>query len=422
VGDRDDATFPVIRIDDGPRGPGSTLAVAGLVVVALVGLSLLSDARAADEGPDATATAAPPGAGGPVSTSLAPLRLFPPPGALDIGWHNLTVAGSPFAVNIPVEGWTSHGSNAARNGGRLAKGARGTAGGAVIEFWSPDHVYTDPCGQAPSPTIGPLASDLARAIADLPGVEVSGPFDVTVAFGPPVQHLVVEVPDEVACESRSLRLWYDSIAGPRLPVEPGSTILVWIANWTGPSAGAARILVEAETYADASRDLELEVASIVGSMVSNRHAPDPPRLGIDDDARRVTVEQIESICRSATLQMAALESRSGAGSLWLDAATRIADETLAELRAVPPPERDEVALDGLLNLLEPPIDALRQAAAAAARGDARALETLLHEQARLTSEKDWRVSFDSGGWPSLAASLRSCPAANGGQQQRPTAD
>lgn len=405
-------TFPVTRIGHERPGTRLALAVAAIAMVAVVGINLVPDLAVADgRDPSTTSAAAPATVTRPSRTVEPVLRHFPPPGALDTGWHSLTVEGYPFAVRIPAAGWTSRGANVGRSGGRLAKGTRGAPDGAVIDLWSPDHVYTDPCAQRPSPTIGPLAGDLAAAIADLPGVHVAGPFDVTVRFGPPVKHLVLTIPGDVACEPRQLRLWYDGLAGPRLPASPGSTIRVWIANWGGPGYGAGRIFIEAETFAGASREVELEIASIVGSMIPNRQAPEPPHLNVDEEARLATVEQVDAICRAATERLVDLEPGIDDAVAWSDAAVRIADEALAELRSVPPPERDRDTLEWLLDFLEPPIDALRGVRAAAGASDAAGVESLLGEYGRAADEKDWRVSFYSGGWYAMAVSLRSCPVA-----------
>ncbi len=110
----------------------------------------------------------------------------------------------------------------------------------------------------------------------------------------------------------------------------------------------------------------------------------------------------DAICTAATDRFAA-ELSEGSTSLeyvaaWNEAAARISEETLAELRALLAPKADRPHLNEFYSLLEQQTDVLRKAAAAAAAGDRARAEALGWKRVHLTHQKD-----------ALEPDLQGCP-------------
>jgi hypothetical protein len=236
--------------------------------------------------------------------------LFPPAGPLEIRPRHPDQPGEfEFPTNYPhgwgtgyldfsapTSGWRSSGFDDVGNGGgSIMRGEPGTPDGAVITFSRPDHLYADPCAHTLlDPPPGPTVDDLVSALSAIPGTNlVSGPTDVTVQrqrgpVGPGggtwvAKQLVLRVRDDIGCDPEQFYLWADEcvttrVAGdghlgrvclerpdPRPARARGSTITLLILGVVG--GRESRILIDAETYAGATPEVEEEVRGIIDSVV-----------------------------------------------------------------------------------------------------------------------------------------------------------
>jgi len=248
------------------------VAAAGAVVVfaILVGLSLLS---AKNEPTSAAKSLAPTQVASPSLASPSPARTqppsstsqpssvatleFPAAGELEVGRHSMTREGVTFSIDVPTPGWTSDGSF-------LIRSSQRGAAGAVFIFWTdtPDGAYDDPCAHLDSPPVDPSASELARDITMIPGIEVvRPPTDITIG-GYPGAHVAISVPPGTVCESGStgFYLWYDELIGGRW-ADSGTTVNAWIIDVDGQL-----VWIDAEVFAGGDPPLESQVLQIVDSI------------------------------------------------------------------------------------------------------------------------------------------------------------
>jgi hypothetical protein len=192
--------------------------------------------------------------------------VFPPAGALPIGRYDFSEDGADFSMAISESGWISTGFHAQPQAGDLSKGPPSTSASAWLVVWGIDGAYTDPCGGQPGPVAGPSTSDLAAAVAAIPGIVALGPTDVIVGDHP-AKHLVITIPEVVGCDPESFLLWYSDIQcgtyDPcgRYASAPGSTIRIWIVDVDG-----ARVWLEAETYEGADAALDAEIQAMIDSI------------------------------------------------------------------------------------------------------------------------------------------------------------
>jgi hypothetical protein len=236
------------------------IAAAAVVVLAFVGISLLP--RSGGDVGVAVPTASPSSSQSPTapsSPSPTPEAAFPPAGELAVGSrHSMSLEGVPFTFQVPTAGWASNG----------VFGIDKTTGigpdGAGFIFWNdaPTGVFADPCAQTKDDPAGPSVADLAAAVAAVPGTDlVSGPADVTVG-GYPAKHVVLTVPEDVACDADSFHLWYaPSADAARYATALGSTIRVWIIDVDGTT-----VWIDGETYKGAGSKPGQEIQQIVDSI------------------------------------------------------------------------------------------------------------------------------------------------------------
>jgi hypothetical protein len=251
--------WPARRFADMNMYAKLAVAAAAVLVVALVGYNLLpsaSDQRSAG-GPEASPTPSPT-----ASPSLTPTPTpvaFLPIGQLALGRHTLPMEGIPMSFEVTTSDWISNGSFGIDRGPGLKPD------GAGFIFWQNDAngVFIDPCHQIKGPVVGPTASDMATAIAAVPGIDlVSGPSAVRVG-GRPAQYVVVTIPDDIACRPDQFYLWYDSSdpAAARYATQPGSTIRVWIVDVDGK-----RVQIDGETYKGAGPEPGQAIQRIIDSI------------------------------------------------------------------------------------------------------------------------------------------------------------
>ena len=208
------------------------MAAAAVLVVAIAGFALLPNAP----GRGGTASAPPSLSPSPSPSVTASPSISPSPGApaflpsgpVSAGRHSMERSGKSFSVEIG-SGWFSNGDFRIHT----------ASGFAAIIFWGypPTNVNTDPCAKTPlNPPAGDSPTELAAAIASIPGIDlVGGPSDLTID-GHAASHVSIKIPDDIPCEPGEFTLWYAEQDGPangRWPDALGDTIDVWIIDVDG---------------------------------------------------------------------------------------------------------------------------------------------------------------------------------------------
>ena len=230
---------------------------AAAVMVAVVGITLVS--------PSSSATARP--ASSPTAASVG------------LGWHShgarqtLIERGVRFSFKVPTKApdersWWERFRVATGKYPRgpisLNKSFVGPQDAEAIIYWTsfPNGDYADPCADVLAPSIGRSAAALAAAVSTAPGTKlVSGPSDVTLG-GRPAKHVVLTVREDVGCDPGFFYTWQDEMWGPFWGgTNVGDTIRVWIVDVDG-----TRLFIEAETTKQAGSDLEQEIQQIVESI------------------------------------------------------------------------------------------------------------------------------------------------------------
>jgi hypothetical protein len=233
------------------------LAAAAVAVIAVVGLNLLP--ASGGLGGDPTASPTPSTTQTPIPSPT--LAAFPVAGDVAVGRYALRQRSVRLTLEVPTSGWIGEG------GGSMIKSFLSPAGAHfAVSPVGIDGVYADPCAKVPDTTIGPSAADLAAAVAAIPGLDTTGPTDVTVG-GLPAKMIVITVPDDIGCAPDDFFLWYDdgTCAGhdpcPRWVSQLGQTLRVWVVDVDGE-----RVWLEAETYAGATPEIEQEIQRIIDSI------------------------------------------------------------------------------------------------------------------------------------------------------------
>ena len=267
--------WPARRFADMNSFAKLAIAIAAVVVVAVVGFNLLPGGSNVGGTPTASPSAPPSptasqsaGASNSVPPAPSPIEgAIPPAGALKVGRHQFSQNGVAFSLEIAADGWNSSGVAVAPDGGHLQKGVQGDRDAAWLLLWSIDGVYSDPCGGLAAPPVSPSAADLADAVATLAGTElVAGPTDVTVG-GRAAKHVEITIPEDIGCAPSEFRLWYDDVtcdgAAPcwRWASSLGETNSVWIVEVDGK-----HVWIEAETYKEATPEIQAEVQAIIDSL------------------------------------------------------------------------------------------------------------------------------------------------------------
>jgi hypothetical protein len=194
--------------------------------------------------------------GGAQSAGRVPSAATPGTGLSRTGYGVRTVGGVRMSFRVPTlpgPGWDPGPIQSFADGFRhgslyistdVGVVSRGGPAEAVV-FWTsfPDGDHADPCAKLLSPSIGPSAADLARAVATAPGTElVTGPSDVSVG-GHPAKHVVLTVREDVGCDPGFFYTWQVEARGPFWGgTNVGDTIRVWIIDVNG-----TRLFIEAET-------------------------------------------------------------------------------------------------------------------------------------------------------------------------------
>lgn len=255
------------------------LAAAAVLVAAVVGINLLPMAGSGVGGasPSSSTSASPSPGPSPAFDA------FPPRGKLAIGRYSMRTGDVRWSLELATVDWNSHGPDGCPedcHAGMLTVGGAWTYSpeGAMVSFGEPDlvvGVYEDPCGHVPAPAAGQSPAELADTLTTLPGLNITGPADVTVG-GLPAKYVVLGVPgnpdigrDALECSANSYWLMYGGHPGAndcdrpegcmRWATSEGSTIYIWILEVDGQ-----RMWIEAETYGSDAR--AQEVHDIVDSI------------------------------------------------------------------------------------------------------------------------------------------------------------
>jgi hypothetical protein len=251
--------WPARRIADMNTFAKFLIAAAAVVVIAIVGINLLPR-TGGDVGGGPIASPSPSPA--PVSSPSASI-VFPAAGILAAGRHTLTEDGTVFSLQVP-DGWHSSGLNCsgcAPNAGWLQRGAANSTDPDVVwmPVWSVDGVASDPCANKAAP-IATSATELAAAVAAIPGTDVvTAPKDVVVG-GQPAKHVVIKVRKDIGCAPSQFTMWADNGIF-RWATALEQTNRVWIVD-----LGAKRFWIEAETYKGATPEIVAEVQGMIDSI------------------------------------------------------------------------------------------------------------------------------------------------------------
>ena len=169
-----------------------TIAASAVVVVAVVGVTLLS----------------------PSSSPAATLQPGSPTRCEAVGDR----ARRSVLVRVPgsIAGWgweDSQHRDRQEPGGPISlnKSIVGPQGAEAIIYWTsfPDGDYADPCARLLARSVGPSAADLAAAVSRAPGTKlVKGPSNVTLG-GQPAKHVVLTVRKNVGCDPGFFYSWRD---------------------------------------------------------------------------------------------------------------------------------------------------------------------------------------------------------------------
>ncbi len=213
--------------------------VAAVVTAAVVGLTFLPSNA---PGPGASSQ--------PTPSATASPRVVPARGPLAPGpWSFTGVAPFRITFTIPADGWQKN----------VVPGVIWTANSeARIGFGLfEDDLYADPCSwQAGTiqPSVGPAVDDLATALANLPGMDATGPTTATVD-GHQGRFVELTAPaDQSACDGDGMRL-----AGEGR-LEPGRHRF-WIVDVDG-----TRLVISGVERTAATNDNRTTLQAIVDSV------------------------------------------------------------------------------------------------------------------------------------------------------------
>jgi hypothetical protein len=229
--------------------------VGAILVVALVGINLISPGNGGVGQPAPTPTPS------PTPTPLA-LGTGSAPGSLEPGTYAIA---DPFLVPLTVSvpaGWTGN------IGGPYHVQLEPSSGqGVFLSIF--DKVYADPCHYNQgllSPLPGPTVDDLATALAGVPGLQATTPTDVTVA-GYQGKQLTLTAPASFAgCTlSPDGYLVWELPLGARKTMNPNERDRVWVLD-----VGGQRLVIDAPESPGETAQARAEVQGVLDSL---RFAP-----------------------------------------------------------------------------------------------------------------------------------------------------
>jgi hypothetical protein len=232
------------------------IAAAAVVVIAIVGYKMLPGAG----------TFAGPGASPSASASPSPTpRTTMPSGTLAAGVRYSAVQGGVrLNFQLPTSKWdTGNAFEFLRTG--TFKAADGAFIG-VTRPGGPRGTYSDPCAHVAAENSSRVGSEIAEALATIPGVDATAPVASAVG-GKAATFVAVTIPEGIGCGPSDFFLYYDpgSCEGfdpcPRWASALDSTYRIWLVDVDG-----TLVWIETETYKGASSELVQEIQDIVDSI------------------------------------------------------------------------------------------------------------------------------------------------------------
>ena len=222
-------------------------AVAGAILLAVVGFGLLSSGGGRGPIPSPTPT--------PMALNMGTL------GQLQPGTY---VTAHPFLAQVTFTvpaGWEGI------MGGPYLVDLGKAAESAAVSFQIFDTVYADPCdfSNGPlDPLPGPSVDDLATALAGLPGLDVTAPTDITIDGYRGKQLTLTAPSDMTGCtlSGEGNLLTWELPLGARIGMTPGEVDRVWILDVDGQ-----RLVIDAPDKPGALDDAsKAEVQAVLDSI------------------------------------------------------------------------------------------------------------------------------------------------------------
>jgi hypothetical protein len=205
-------------------------AVFVLAVAAINGLSL----GGSGGGPVTSGGSPIPSASGAAATPVPRPGMTPETGPW--GWegdafgpHSLAVDGITLSFDADSGGWELY------RGFLISKSIVGPQGAEGVIFWSgyPDSLMASPCFDQNGP-VGPSARPVARAIADMAGLEVlEQPTKVTVG-GRPAYRVMMTIKGDEGCDPGYFYNWKAQTGGALwVHTQVGDRIRAWVVSVDG---------------------------------------------------------------------------------------------------------------------------------------------------------------------------------------------
>ena len=283
------------------------------------------------------------------------------PVAMTPGTYGGMVGSVPFTFRLTHAGWSSGADE-----GSLYVPDDPSRG--WLRFWDPDQVYADPCMHMLAPNIGTTAAELADAIVTIAGMRVTGVSDGKIGGYPAIR--IDLAPGSETCITHDAYLWQASNASDdstiRRPRLADSRITVWIVDVDGD-----RMLIDTDVAAE-NLEAAVEIGEIVRSVSVIPLSSD--LLGYVSDVSRVCVAARDLLASDPSVARGISDNPPGfttvdAASAHADAAARILEDALSELRRLPEPADVTATLIDQFGLIAMTVEYLHQIVSAASVGD-----------------------------------------------------
>jgi len=179
------------------------------------------------------------------------------------------LVGDPFLVPLTFtvpNGWTGN------IGGPNAVFLQKAVGSANVSFTVQQSLYADACHFSAgllSPTPGPAASDLATALAAMPGLTSTTPADVSINGYSGKQVTLTAPTNTSGCDLAPdglFRLWQLPL-GATEEIGAGSTERLWVVD-----VGSQRLVIQTSEWPGETEADKGEANAIVGSVVLPPHS------------------------------------------------------------------------------------------------------------------------------------------------------
>lgn len=210
---------------------------------------------------------------GPAMAESVPMVDMPLFEEIEPGSYHVDPDGDPdtsmrVTFEVAAPGWTSWVGT--------GKGEEGDEAGiriVALTVAAPSHVVSDPCTEESWDDPGPGVDDLADALANLPGFELTVPVSDVTAYGYAGKHLELQVPDDipfehggfVGCSEAEFKSWRSDTERGRILDRfyqgPGHLVEFWILDVEG-----SRLLLEASRFPDSLAADVAELQAVLDSI------------------------------------------------------------------------------------------------------------------------------------------------------------